>query len=192
MEIDNRATPLRPSEDLQSLLETYYHHKSKMISAGLEPAIPGSVGGCLIHWATRPSDDLSGRREYNRISLESYQVSFSHGIWRIGFLSCASLVLMHDVRGVSVHFGPLVSLRNSGRNSVGKGCASTAYGRGLDPPGWPLARGIDLIHSAQWVSWAPQTGALGVISLPWCAYLEALERIRSRLKLDSELLYWNW
>ena len=132
LETDNRATPLRPSEDLQSPLETYYHHKSKMISAGLEPAIPGSVGQCPIHWATRPSDDLSGRREYNRISLESYQVSFSHGIWQIGFLSCAYLVLMHDVRGVSVHFGPLVSLRNSGRNSIGKGCAPTAYGRATD------------------------------------------------------------
>ena len=43
-------------------------HKSKMISAGLEPAFPGSVGRCLIHWATRPSDDLSGRHVYNRIS----------------------------------------------------------------------------------------------------------------------------
>ena len=29
-----------------------------MTSAGLEPAIPGSVGRCLIHWATRPSDLL--------------------------------------------------------------------------------------------------------------------------------------
>ena len=27
-----------------------------MTSAGLQPAIPGSVGRCLIHWATRPSD----------------------------------------------------------------------------------------------------------------------------------------
>ena len=27
-----------------------------MTSAGLEAAIPGSVGRCLIHWATRPSD----------------------------------------------------------------------------------------------------------------------------------------
>ena len=34
---------------------------------------------------------------------------------------------MHDVRGVSVRFGPLVSLRNSGRNSVGKGCISACH-----------------------------------------------------------------
>ena len=27
-----------------------------MTLAGLEPAIPGSVGRCLIHWATRPSE----------------------------------------------------------------------------------------------------------------------------------------
>ena len=26
----------------------------KMTPAGLEPAIPGSVGRCLIHWATGP------------------------------------------------------------------------------------------------------------------------------------------
>ena len=27
---------------------------SNMTPAGLEPAIPGSVGRCLIHWATGP------------------------------------------------------------------------------------------------------------------------------------------
>ena len=27
-----------------------------MTPAGLEPAIPGSVGRCLIHWATGPDD----------------------------------------------------------------------------------------------------------------------------------------
>jgi hypothetical protein len=26
----------------------------EMTPAGLEPAIPGSVGRCLIHWATEP------------------------------------------------------------------------------------------------------------------------------------------
>ena len=28
-----------------------------MTPAGLEPAIPGSVGRCLIHWATGPVDE---------------------------------------------------------------------------------------------------------------------------------------
>ena len=28
--------------------------RNKMTPAGLEPAIPGSVGRCLIHWATGP------------------------------------------------------------------------------------------------------------------------------------------
>ena len=28
--------------------------KKQMTPAGLEPAIPGSVGRCLIHWATGP------------------------------------------------------------------------------------------------------------------------------------------
>ena len=31
-----------------------YRMQSKMTPAGLEPAIPGSVGRCLIHWATGP------------------------------------------------------------------------------------------------------------------------------------------
>ena len=30
---------------------------NKMTPAGLEPAIPGSVGRCLIHWATGPDDN---------------------------------------------------------------------------------------------------------------------------------------
>ena len=30
------------------------HRNRQMILAGLEPAIPGSVGRCLIHWATGP------------------------------------------------------------------------------------------------------------------------------------------
>ena len=31
----------------------------KMTPAGLEPAIPGSVGRCLIHWATGPLDNTA-------------------------------------------------------------------------------------------------------------------------------------
>ena len=30
----------------------------QMTPAGLEPAIPGSVGRCLIHWATGPIENL--------------------------------------------------------------------------------------------------------------------------------------
>ena len=30
-----------------------------MTPAGLEPAIPGSVGRCLIHWATGPYASLA-------------------------------------------------------------------------------------------------------------------------------------
>ena len=30
-----------------------------MTPAGLEPAIPGSVGRCLIHWATGPSTNTN-------------------------------------------------------------------------------------------------------------------------------------
>ena len=35
--------------------------EKKMTPAGLEPAIPGSVGRCLIHWATGP--DVRARSE---------------------------------------------------------------------------------------------------------------------------------
>ena len=49
-----------------------------MTPAGLEPAIPGSVGRCLIHWATgpvvhpKPRDRLwqtkQNAEEYGRVS----------------------------------------------------------------------------------------------------------------------------
>ena len=39
--------------------ETVPTAQEEMISAGLQPAIPDSVGRCLIHWATRPSDIMS-------------------------------------------------------------------------------------------------------------------------------------
>ena len=34
------------------------HASKTMTSGGLKPAIPGSVGRCLIHWATRPVDEV--------------------------------------------------------------------------------------------------------------------------------------
>ena len=37
---------------------------AKMTPAGLEPAIPGSVGRCLIHWATGPVVDITFTRCY--------------------------------------------------------------------------------------------------------------------------------
>ena len=41
-----------------------HHHAvvqaRRLTSAGLEPAIPGSVGRCLIHWATGPVDPCLG------------------------------------------------------------------------------------------------------------------------------------
>ena len=47
----------------------------QMTPAGLEPAIPGSVGRCLIHWATGPviSADVleSGARERTRFCHRS-------------------------------------------------------------------------------------------------------------------------
>ena len=37
-----------------ALLKQWRRQTTTMTSAGLEPAIPGSVGRCLIHWATGP------------------------------------------------------------------------------------------------------------------------------------------
>jgi hypothetical protein len=67
----------RPGSTLMTTCEHYCllsaHHKLinnfimpqassprlQMTPAGLEPAIPGSVGRCLIHWATGPIDNQS-------------------------------------------------------------------------------------------------------------------------------------
>ena len=41
--------------------------KAKMTPARLEPAIPGSVGRCLIHWATGPAWQASQQHIYMRL-----------------------------------------------------------------------------------------------------------------------------
>jgi hypothetical protein len=46
-------------------------HAITMTPAGLEPAIPGSVGRCLIHWATGPVVVPAWRTTYrHRIGLQ--------------------------------------------------------------------------------------------------------------------------
>ena len=40
-------------------MRTAFQKGVKMTPAGLEPAIPGSVGRCLIHWATGPYASLA-------------------------------------------------------------------------------------------------------------------------------------
>ena len=47
-----------------------------MTPAGLEPAIPGSVGRCLIHWATGPVGSYP---------VTSYHISFVTCLCMIGF-----------------------------------------------------------------------------------------------------------
>lgn len=46
-----------------------------MTPAGLEPAIPGSVGRCLIHWATGPDGICHG-------AVVNAQIDGSGGLWR--------------------------------------------------------------------------------------------------------------
>ena len=43
-----------PKAIAQEFLSNEKAWRRKMTPAGLEPAIPGSVGRCLIHWATGP------------------------------------------------------------------------------------------------------------------------------------------
>jgi hypothetical protein len=49
--------------------------------AGLEPAIPGSVGRCLIHWATGPDTiDASGKHDCRR--KVSHTQKSSANVWK--------------------------------------------------------------------------------------------------------------
>ena len=51
---------LSPTKHADHLSECSLIQSShEMTPAGLEPAIPGSVGRCLIHWATGPMSKLS-------------------------------------------------------------------------------------------------------------------------------------
>ena len=47
-------TPVRILARRLDILRKAEPHGAAMTPAGLEPAIPGSVGRCLIHWATGP------------------------------------------------------------------------------------------------------------------------------------------
>ena len=50
--------------------------KDEMTPAGLEPAIPGSVGRCLIHWTTGPDDHTVNQRRGARQSNASASFLF--------------------------------------------------------------------------------------------------------------------
>ena len=48
-----------------------------MTPAGLEPAIPGSVGRCLIHWATGPIASLSDLHSHSSLTNRRSQIDSS-------------------------------------------------------------------------------------------------------------------
>ena len=50
----------------------------KMTPAGLEPAIPGSVGRCLIHWATVPVDIPSSLAVCHRMPVTPFRAAFAY------------------------------------------------------------------------------------------------------------------
>ena len=57
-----------------------------MTPAGLEPAIPGSVGRCLIHWATGPYASLALPRDERlhysgSLTFSSQRILFDYG-WK--------------------------------------------------------------------------------------------------------------
>ena len=53
---------------VEHLRERIRLKNEKVTPAGLEPAIPGSVGRCLIHWATGPSAS-DGSNTYHRTEI---------------------------------------------------------------------------------------------------------------------------
>ena len=61
-----------------------------MTSAGLEPAIPSSVGRCLIHWATGPMGEcsrISKTDRHTRVGAPNEHDGRSHdGAWMGGIL----------------------------------------------------------------------------------------------------------
>ena len=68
-----------------------------------------SVGWCCVpraHWATRPSDDLSGRHAYNRISLSRVSFSWHLADW------------ISELRAISLHGCCSIKRRASWKSRV--------------------------------------------------------------------------
>ena len=60
-----------------------------MNPAGLEPAIPGSVGRCLIHWATGPLVNVyTAGCSAARVATMRFIISFCAGVG-VGFVFLA-------------------------------------------------------------------------------------------------------
>ena len=87
----------------------------KMTPAGLEPAIPGSVGRCLIHWATGPDE------AFRIISIDSlanscYGPRLCTGAWgrrarTPSFNECQRAMLLDTWRRVRATLLPCVAAR---------------------------------------------------------------------------------
>lgn len=56
--------PALSTHEVMHLLSTH----NQMTPVGLEPTIPGSVGQCLIHWATGPSSFLTTLQSKNLLT----------------------------------------------------------------------------------------------------------------------------
>ena len=50
-----------------------------MTPVGLEPTIPGSVGRCLIHWATGPAEQIEFP-DSSFVSLKRGKVCITHSV----------------------------------------------------------------------------------------------------------------
>ena len=96
-----------------------------MIPAGLEPAIPGSVGRCLIHWATGPDVLACGMLPSYRSLFRAHsptQCYFHVPDRRVDFffslLTSVSRCITHFATGPDIH-----SMPSANRVHVAVSCA---------------------------------------------------------------------
>jgi hypothetical protein len=76
-----------------------------MNPAGLEPAIPGSVGRCLIHWATGPLVNVcTAGCSAARVATMRFMISFCAGVG-VGFGFCVASFFVVGVDLVAVAGG---------------------------------------------------------------------------------------
>ena len=99
-----------------------------MTPAGLEPAIPGSVGRCLTHWATGPTENPTNLKQHFVDEIDPIMVHFFHasGLPAELFFCVPQLVLSRDIclealgqsaPGTPTKAGPVLLCRHPLRNA---------------------------------------------------------------------------
>ena len=62
--------PALSTHEAMHVLSTH----NQVTPVGLEPTIPGSVGRCLIHWATGPSMDFLTKLHSTRLMADHFKL----------------------------------------------------------------------------------------------------------------------